>query len=496
MVPAILGLSVLGAGLIPEAAVAAQPRIAETDLPAPTELAQITSVSELTDVSPSDWAFQALQSLVENYGCIQGYPDRTFRGSRALTRYEFAAGLNACLDVMAALIAQGGVSPDDLEAIRRLQGEFQTELLNLGRQVAFLEAEAATLRSQQFSTTTKLRGEANIHVGVPFDTLQAANATGTTVVLEDSTSVAGRIRLTFDSSFSGEDRLRIRFQSRSGTFLTPVNGLNRGGDSYPVSENFNVEIDNLYYRFPLGQRVNVTASARGMSGSDWVTSTILPYHGPSVAEAGRPQFYLAGGSPNNGAGLGMNIAFTDHLILDLGYTAAYPGAADPAVGIFAAAGQSYMAQLNFLTDGVFDGALVYLHNDRSSIFTGGAAGAVDTYAGLMSLTLGQFFIAGHGAFQSFNGGDDFSWTAGLGVNDWLVQGSKLGLYGGQLPQTNFRGLGRTSNPVLIEGYYEVPVNRNLTLTPALIYGDANLVNPTGTNDDTTFYGALRATFRF
>ncbi|HEY9656599.1 MAG TPA: iron uptake porin, partial [Crinalium sp.] len=59
------------------------------------EMEQVTSVSQLTDVQPTDWAFQALQSLVERYGCIIGYPDQTYRGNRALTRYEFAAGLNA-----------------------------------------------------------------------------------------------------------------------------------------------------------------------------------------------------------------------------------------------------------------------------------------------------------------------------------------------------------------------------------------------------------------
>lgn len=58
----------------------------------------VTSVSQLSDVKPTDWAFQALQSLVERYGCIAGYPDKTFRGNRAITRYEFAAGLNACMD--------------------------------------------------------------------------------------------------------------------------------------------------------------------------------------------------------------------------------------------------------------------------------------------------------------------------------------------------------------------------------------------------------------
>jgi hypothetical protein len=53
-------------------------------------LAQVTSVSQLSDVQPTDWYFQALQSLVERYGCIAGYPDGTYRGDRALTRGEFA----------------------------------------------------------------------------------------------------------------------------------------------------------------------------------------------------------------------------------------------------------------------------------------------------------------------------------------------------------------------------------------------------------------------
>ena len=58
-------------------------------------VSQITSVSELRDVTPDAWAYEALKSLVERYGCIVGYPDRTFRGDRALSRWEFAAGLNA-----------------------------------------------------------------------------------------------------------------------------------------------------------------------------------------------------------------------------------------------------------------------------------------------------------------------------------------------------------------------------------------------------------------
>ncbi|MDJ0729397.1 MAG: iron uptake porin [Crocosphaera sp.] len=63
-----------------------------------TILQQLSSIQQLRDVSPTDWSYQALRNLVENYGCIVGYPDRTYRGDRALTRNEFAAGLNACME--------------------------------------------------------------------------------------------------------------------------------------------------------------------------------------------------------------------------------------------------------------------------------------------------------------------------------------------------------------------------------------------------------------
>ena len=72
----------------------------------PTDsLAQVTHVHELADVHPADWAAQALESLRERYGCISGYPDATYRGDRPISRYEFAAGLNACLEEINRLSA-------------------------------------------------------------------------------------------------------------------------------------------------------------------------------------------------------------------------------------------------------------------------------------------------------------------------------------------------------------------------------------------------------
>ena len=477
-VPAALGaaVAVSGSAIAAEAASTIQVNNFDQDS---VQLAQITSVSELSDVLPSDWAFQALQSLVENYGCIQGYPDRTFRGQRSLTRFEFAAGLNSCLDVIATLIAQSGINPDDLATIRRLQEEFQADLALLRGRVDGLEAETATLRAQQFSTTTKLRGQADFHLVTPFDVV------GT----ETSTSVASRARLNFDTSFTGNDRLRIRLQGREGNAIN-VGGL--GGLANAGSGTFgSVIVDDFFYRFPVGSRLTVTASARGLSGGDWVTSTIVPFDGPSVADAGGPQFYDTYGSSSNGAGVGLSFALTDSIIFDAGYTAGNASggiaqATNPAVGVFAARNQSYIAQLSYLGEGFLNAAVTYLHSDGAAA---GFLGATDTFAGLLSLDFGGFFVAGHGAFTDFNGGDDFSWTAGVGFNNFLAEGASLGVYGGQLPAP-----GAAENPFLIEGYYEIPFNQFLTITPAIVYGDLN--SGVAGADDTGFWGALRATFRF
>jgi hypothetical protein len=119
---------------------------------------QVTSITQLSDVKPTDWAFQALQSLVERYGCIAGYPNSTFRGQRAATRFELAAALNACMDVVSDRFA----TKEDLNTLRRLQQEFAKELAALKGRVTNLEARTAKLEAQQFSTTTKLQAIATM----------------------------------------------------------------------------------------------------------------------------------------------------------------------------------------------------------------------------------------------------------------------------------------------------------------------------------------------
>jgi hypothetical protein len=159
-------------------------------------LEQVTSVSQLSDVQPTDWAFQALQSLVERYGVIAGYPDGTYRGNKAMTRYEFAAGLNAALDRINEVIASGtanAVTKEDLVTLQRLQSEFATELTVLRGRVDSLEANAAELEANQFSTTTKLNAE--VVVGLA-SVVAGDNANGGAI--DRIPTLSQRVRLNLD----------------------------------------------------------------------------------------------------------------------------------------------------------------------------------------------------------------------------------------------------------------------------------------------------------
>ena len=247
----------------------------------PIQLAQVTSVSELADVQPSDWAFTALQRLVEEYGCLEGYPDRTYRGNRALTRYEFAAGLNACLDVVIQLIGEGS----DLDTIRRLQEEFAAELATIRGRVDTIEADVAELEANQFSTTTKLRGQLDAHLVVPFS---EADVAGVTLEEADAT-FEYRARLNFDTSFTGEDRLRIRLQaSDDAGSLVNAGGLSsQSGRRGGIEDN--VGLDDVYYSFPVGNRISGIIAANSVVTDDFVTSTIVPFDS-AVADVSGPVF--------------------------------------------------------------------------------------------------------------------------------------------------------------------------------------------------------------
>ncbi len=252
-------------------------------------LEQVTSVSQLSDVQPTDWAFQALQSLVERYGCIAGYPDGTYRGNRALTRYEFAAGVNAC---------------------------FAAELATLRGRVDALEASAAELEANQFSTTTKLAGE--VVVGVA-GIVTGENADGDE--LDDSTVLVDRARLNFGTSFTGRDELEIELETGNFAGFSTVTGTTEGELAFTVDEGNDILLEALLYAFPIGESTEVILAANAVGADDFVnTVNFLDGDGGSGALSAfgtrNPIYYLI-----DGAGLAIRQQLGDSLELSLGYLA-------------------------------------------------------------------------------------------------------------------------------------------------------------------------------
>ncbi|MBD2022799.1 S-layer homology domain-containing protein, partial [Leptolyngbya sp. FACHB-36] len=124
-------------------------------------MAQVRSVSELSDIQPSDWAYQAVRSLIERYG-VAGYPDGTFRGNQPLTRYEFAAAVAQLLATVEQLAATGGITTslrEDLDTLRRLQTTYDTIANSLRDRLNPLDGVITQLEAKQFSATSKLSGQ-------------------------------------------------------------------------------------------------------------------------------------------------------------------------------------------------------------------------------------------------------------------------------------------------------------------------------------------------
>jgi hypothetical protein len=111
--------------------------VAAVSLAAPA-MAQVTNVSQLKDVQPTDWAYQAIANLIDRYGCIAGYPNGTFKPEQVATRSEGAALVNACLDNITNFYTEA-----DAKLAAALRAQFSKELAATNARVGALELAAA-----------------------------------------------------------------------------------------------------------------------------------------------------------------------------------------------------------------------------------------------------------------------------------------------------------------------------------------------------------------
>jgi len=310
---------------------------------------QVTSITQFSDVYPTDWAYQALSNLIERYGCVAGYPNGTYRGNRAMTRFEAAALLNACLDRITEVT----------DELKRLMKEFEKELAILKGRVDGLEARVGELEATQFSTTTKLKGKTTFVIGANtfggdaknsvYDQYNVQNrefgksdvapffAKSSRKDADDMADVAneylGGTTFNYDqqldllTSFTGKDLLKVRLRAGNfnrsafgfnadsgitdplspftgggfGTYTT-ASGLEAAFESPAVANN--VAINRVFYQFPVGS--NFTVTAGGLVRQDDMLA-VWPSAYPSDTVL---DFFTYAGAPgaynlNLGAGAGI-----------------------------------------------------------------------------------------------------------------------------------------------------------------------------------------------
>ena len=96
------------------------------------------AANPFSDVSTSDWAYQAVADLSDQ-GVVIGYPDGTFRGERNITRYELA-------QIVARMMArEDQLNAEQRATLEKLANEYADELANLGVRVSKLEKKVGNL---------------------------------------------------------------------------------------------------------------------------------------------------------------------------------------------------------------------------------------------------------------------------------------------------------------------------------------------------------------
>ena len=451
---------------------------------------QVTSVSQLSDVQPSDWAYQALSNLVERYGCVAGYPNGTFGGGRAMTRYEAAALLNACLDRVTEVT----------DELKRLADEFRNELTVIQGKVSNLQSQVGTLEATQFSTTTKLRGEANFVLG-GVDNYQTKNGDIT------HTAFNYDLRLNLDTSFTGADLLRTRL--RSSNFSSNPFGSSSSifkldkADSTTSEVGNNVVIDRLYYQFPaFNNKATLTAGAL-------VRNTEIAWL-PTAYKSNILDFFQVAGAPgvyNKATGSGFGVQYgTKGLVAGVNYVA--QNGADSATGEFDKSGAlNTLAQIGYRGTnwGAAFGYRYGTEGTRVRTYNGlnGASGALVPGQTSNGYAINAYWqptqsgwvpsISGGYGWNTVSGTpsdatNSQSWFAGLTWDDVFIDGNSAGVAIGQAPTAE-----NLDKATMLEIFYKYQVSDNISVTPAIIYGSDNqrLVD-----DSSNWGGVIQTTFKF
>jgi hypothetical protein len=457
---------------------------------------QATSVTQFSDVQPSDWAYQALSNLVERYGCVAGYPNGTYGGGKAMTRYEAAALLNACLDRVTEVT----------DELQRLSKEFSEELLVIRGRVDKLEAKVGQLQATQFSTTSKLRGEATFVLGGVEGARLANNSNvGNTAFNYD-------VRLNFDTSFTGKDLLKTRL--RSGNFSSQPFGSSSSLFKLDKAESFAnaVQLDRLYYQFPaLAKGVTLTAGAL-------VRNTEMAWI-PSAYKSDILDFFAVAGAPGvynkaTGSGFGAQWAQPTKkgkggFVAGVNYVA--QNGSDSSKGQFDESGAlNTLAQFGYRAPqyGIAFGYRYGTEGTRVRTFNGvaGNAGTLAANQTSNGYALNAYWqpkksgivpsISGAYGWNTVEGAStpraatkSQTWMAGVQWADVFAKGNAAGFAIGA--PGNAASLKKDA--LMWETFYRYRVSDNISITPAIFYVSNNQGFK---NASSNYGGVIQTQFRF
>ncbi len=472
-------------------------------------------------IKPGDWQYSALQGVASKYGCNPNF------NNQPVSQIDFARGLNTCLNrVETALALQqqqpsavsqpNAVTREDLEVLKRLTQEFRAQLTEIDGRIVGADKKIAQLQSSQFSTTTKLKGEAIF------------NITGAASGSNSSNTVFGdRVRLLFESSFNGQDKLytRIATGNQSGVNGNLKNGATAEGsqvsEGIPFLNGNTAGLDWLAYQFPVTANSSVYIAATGGLHVDY-TPTYGNGFDDGTGGNGALSFF-AESSPiykiGGGSGIGTKLAVADTGLtsVNIGYFAG-GSPNNPGVGNGLFNGNyALLGQLNFKLTDKLDAGLTYVNsynNNGNPIYGFGGGGIGLTGTGLANSTAlvpgGTTNANSYGAEVAYKASDTLAfngfalntnanksgfgkqdiWSYGAGVSfpNFDGKGSLIGLLVGAEPYVGGTG----SVPFHLEGFYKYKLSDNLSITPGLIY----LTAPNQTAGNGALIGVVRTTFTF
>ncbi len=456
---------------------------AELDEPLPET---VTDVAALSDVQPTDWAYQSVKTLVERYGLMNS--SKIFRGNQSLTRFEFTRVMSQVMEQVGPIATE-----DDLQIIRKLQNLYEEAGSDLQSRTTTFENSESRLTHQQFSTTTKFSGTSDQIL-----TNGSSNS---------KSSVVSRVRLNFDTSFSGRDLLVTQLeagnagldavglnQQRQGNRLSTLGSIADGGGLDAVGVASNVRIRKLYYSFPVSKTVNLTVGSV-IPPSDFIDRN------PFANNSGRnfaSSFFM--NNPlvvqnlidrTGGAGVVAEWAMRK----DLSLRGLLVGArsSDPQVGLFrdqyqaTIEGEYRLSTRPITVRAQFTNATV----NGSQVNALGLSGEW-----MSSRQVGAFARLGIAQYSGSNtvlGGKfdavPMTWAIGGIVRNFVIPGSKAGLAIGQPFITGSLGNATQTN---VEAYFGLLVNDRINFSPSILY----VINPDNQVASSVWQWALRMTFDF